>query len=68
MNSDANIAACLSIGPIVNGYKTSQVLLIFLHSYVVDHGWHTSYQCGGKVLSTWIKFFWKEVNVYKLLY
>jgi len=38
MNSDANIPACLSIGPIVNGYKTSQVLLIFLHSYVVDHG------------------------------
>jgi len=28
---------------------------VFFNQYLVDHGWHASYQCCGKVLSTYIK-------------
>jgi len=45
MNSDANITGHLSTGPIVNVNKPSQVSLNFVYQYLVNHGWHVSYQC-----------------------
>ena len=55
MNSDANIDAHLQYlldqKSIVK--KTWLVSLRFFYQYLVDHGWHTSYQCC--VLSTWTK-------------
>ena len=55
MNSAANIAAHLSIGPKVNGQQNLTGFVEFFYQYLVDHGWHASYMCWGKVLSTWIK-------------
>jgi len=59
MNSDANIAVHLFIGPNVNDQQNlSSFVEFFLPvAYLVDHRWNASYhyQCCGKVLSTWIK-------------
>jgi len=53
MNSGACIPAHLSIGPKVNGQQNlTDFDKSFFYQYLVDHGWHASYQCCGKVLST----------------
>jgi len=44
MNSDANLAGHLPIGPKVKVNETSLVLLSFYH-YLVDDGSNASYQC-----------------------
>jgi len=54
MNNDPSIAAHLSIGPNVNGQRNLTGFVEFFQQYLVDHGWNASYQCCGKVLSTWM--------------
>ena len=68
MNSDANIAAHLSIKRKVNGQQSLTGFAEFFYQYLVDHGWHASYQCCGKVLSTWIKVLYSSENKVFLLY
>jgi len=42
---------------------------VFFCQYLVDHSWHASYQCCGKVLSTWFKvFLWKKVDLLYINY
>jgi len=53
MNSDTNIGAYPSIGPEVNGQQNLTGFVEFFYQYLVNHGWHASYQCC--VLSSWIK-------------
>jgi len=54
MNRNVNITAqCTSV--YWTNSQTSLVLLSFVHQYLVDHNWHASYHCCGKVLSTCIK-------------
>jgi len=55
MNSDANVAAHLSIRPKVNGQLNLAGFMEFFNQYPVHCGWHANYQCCGKVLSTWIE-------------
>jgi len=50
MNSDANIAAQLSIRPKVNGQLNLAGYVEYFYQYLVDYSWHTIYQCCGKVL------------------
>jgi len=62
MNSDANIAAHLAIGPNDNGQQNLTGFAEFFYQYLVDHSWHASYQCCGKVLSTLIKVPYSSKN------
>jgi len=55
MNSDANIAAYLSIRPKVNGQLSLTGFIDFFYQYLIDCGWHANYQGCGKILWTWIK-------------
>jgi len=52
INSDANIAAHLSIRPLVNGQQNLTGFVEIFYQYLVDHGWHARYQCCGEVLLT----------------
>jgi len=52
MDSDANITVHLSLGPKVNGQQNLTGFAEFFYQFLVNHGWHASYQCYGNVLST----------------
>ena len=74
MDSDTIIAVHQSLGPKVSGQQNLTGFAEFFYQFLVDHGWHASYQCCGNVLSTWIKLKYlihlklSEFTVYKLLY
>jgi len=52
MNSDSKITAHLSIRPKVNGQLNLAGVIEFFYRYLMDYGWHASYQCCGKALSS----------------
>jgi len=43
MDSDANIAVHLSLGPKVNGQQNLTGFAEFFYQFLVNHSWHASY-------------------------
>ena len=55
INSDANTAPHLSIGPKINGQQNLTGFVEFFYQYLVDHSLDASFECCGKVFFAKIK-------------